>query len=203
MSVSVFPAAASGGPSKYEHEVVLTSTQSWTAPADVSSLEVLLCGGGGGGYYRGGGGSAGYKVITVTPATAYTITIGAGGSPDLPGSNSSFAGLMTTLGGRQGTNYTGQESLGGSGGGASEGGNIPGAGGGTGFRGYGGGGGGGYGLYSTNKVGAGTNGGGSGGINSNTAKSAVANTGSGGGGGWGNGGSGGSGICIIKYWSAT
>jgi hypothetical protein len=75
-----------GGASKIEHTVVITGTSAWLAPLDVTKAEVILCGGGGGGggantssQSAGGGGSVAYNVLTVTPGTSYTVTIGAGG----------------------------------------------------------------------------------------------------------------------------
>ena len=69
-----------------------TSTGTFTSPANVTTVEVLLvAGGGGGGNNPGGGGGGGQvvkKYLTVSPSTAYTITIGAGGSSGSTGSNS-------------------------------------------------------------------------------------------------------------------
>ena len=64
---------------------VLTSGTSYTTPAGCNSILVEALGGGGGGA-RGttisGGGGAGYvkKYFTVSPSTAYTYAIGAGGA---------------------------------------------------------------------------------------------------------------------------
>ena len=64
---------------------VLTSGTSYTTPAGCNSILVEALGGGGGGG-RGatctGGGGAGYvkKYFTVSPSTAYTYAIGAGGA---------------------------------------------------------------------------------------------------------------------------
>jgi hypothetical protein len=95
-----------------------TGTTSWTAPADVTSVEYLVVAGGGGagnGYDNagGGGGGAGMVLtgnIAVTPGSSYTVTVGAGGAggadtrtnnPGSSGSNSVF-GSITALGGGQG-----------------------------------------------------------------------------------------------------
>ena len=59
---------------------------SWTAPAGVTSISVVLIGGGGGGGsgangVAGGGGGLAYKNnITVVPGTSYNLTVGVGGS---------------------------------------------------------------------------------------------------------------------------
>lgn len=59
---------------------------SWTAPAGVTSISVVLIGGGGGGGsgangVAGGGGGLAYKNnITVVPGTSYNLTVGMGGS---------------------------------------------------------------------------------------------------------------------------
>ena len=83
-----------------------TSTQSWTAPAGVTTVFVTGCGGGAGGGEGGssggsGGGGAGLTTVSVSvvPNSPYTGTLGAGGSG---GSGSPFAfpgiGGTTTFG---------------------------------------------------------------------------------------------------------
>ena len=58
----------------------------WTAPAGVTKISVVLVGGGGGGSqgaggYGGGGGALAYKNnITVVPGVTYNLTVGAGGT---------------------------------------------------------------------------------------------------------------------------
>jgi hypothetical protein len=87
-------------------------TTTWTAPAGVTSVQVLVVGGGGGGgWHGGGGGGAGglnYSAsYAVTPGTSYTVTVGAGGlggvngSVPTSGTNSSF-GTLTAVGGGYG-----------------------------------------------------------------------------------------------------
>ena len=83
----------------------------WTAPAGVTSVEVLaVAGGGGGGSQHGGGGGAGGLIYrsnyTVTPGSTYTVTVGAGGAggtvngnAGTNGSNSVFAALTAVGGG--------------------------------------------------------------------------------------------------------
>lgn len=97
-------------------------------------IEYLIVGGGGGGgrIVGGGGGAGGYIAgsTTISPSVAYSIVVGAGGSPQaagaLPaagtGSNSSFYSL-TAIGGGGGAGYNGNigtysGASGGSGGGA-------------------------------------------------------------------------------------
>lgn len=115
MSVTVFPAASTGGASKTQKTIFITSTQSWTAPADVTEIELMLVAGGGGGggagsagHAGGGGGGGGvlFDTVPVTAGTSYTVTIGAGGSagsgsstPGGNGSNSTFGSLRTSYGG--------------------------------------------------------------------------------------------------------
>lgn len=92
-------------------------TYSWVAPAGWSLAFVELWSGGGGGAGSwlgggangpgGGGGSGAYcaKYIDVTPDTAYSIVVGAGGAPGAVGNNggsggtSSFAGYISATGG--------------------------------------------------------------------------------------------------------
>lgn len=98
---------------------------SWTCPAGVNSVEVLVvAGGGGGGRYGGGGGAGGliyrndYPVI---PGTSYGITVGAGGAGHpgdaqsggtaSNGNNSIFADLVA-IGGGGGGNYNQSGSVG-------------------------------------------------------------------------------------------
>jgi hypothetical protein len=119
-------------------------TTAWTAPTDVTQIEVLVvagggAGGGGGASTAGGaGGGAGGLIYNnqypVTPGQTYTVTVGAGGTPGSGtgasatgdgnnGSNSVF-GNLTAIGGGGGraaeNNWTSGISgkSGGSGGGA-------------------------------------------------------------------------------------
>jgi hypothetical protein len=107
-----------------------TLTTSWTAPSDVSQIEVLVVagGGGGGGGYGGGGGGGGVvynNQYSVTPGQAYTVTVGAGGAAvgggtnaGNSGSNSVF-GSLTAIGGGGGGSGGSVGKTGGSGGGSS------------------------------------------------------------------------------------
>lgn len=103
-----------GASSKIQKTAVIKSTQSWTVPADVTSVDIVLCGGGAGGMAgfasswsaSGGSGSADIATLAVTPGSSYTITIGAGGPPSMhsPGElpvkagDSSFGNLFTVEG---------------------------------------------------------------------------------------------------------
>ena len=117
-------AGLSGGGGKAEVVKRITSTQTWTAPDDVDTVEVEIVGGGGSGLPAsasfnasftggGGGGAGGYvrKVVNVTPGSTYTVTIGAGGLKNFinsssnndwygaPGTSSSFGNLVEAYGG--------------------------------------------------------------------------------------------------------
>ncbi len=100
-----------------------TTTTSWVAPANVTSVEYLVVAGGGGGG-NGGGGAGGVLtgVTSVTPGASYTVTVGDGGAGGTAatgsnGSNSVFGSVTATGGGGGGAaNLAG--SNGGSGGGA-------------------------------------------------------------------------------------
>lgn len=194
---------------KIQKTDIIKSTQAWTVPADVTKVEVILCGGGSsgswGGNARGGAGSVDFSVLTVSPSTSYTITIGAGGSTASgSGSNSSFGALLTVAGAA----YDAPVGRGGSGG------NTPSnataghqtSSGATGYQGFGGGGGGAS-LVSGQSPSPGLDGGGRGasvalGVNGENGK---INSGAGGGAGASSTyiqGNGGSGVCVIKYWSA-
>lgn len=82
----------------------------WVVPPGVTSICVEVWGGGGRSYYAliqgttyrasGGGGGYGYKCLTVTPGTLYSITVGNGEQ------NSSFAGLITATAGTNGIGPT-------------------------------------------------------------------------------------------------
>ena len=121
-----------------------TGASTWTCPAGVTSIELLVvAGGGGGGGFQGGGGGAGGVIYdtdyTVVPGTVYDITVGAGGAAG------SGAGSRGTTGSDSVWNVNAEGSgitftSDGGGGGGSEGANDP----------YDGGSGGGSGSYNTN-----------------------------------------------------
>jgi hypothetical protein len=94
-------------------ETVFGSNGSWTAPAGVTTAHLSGCAGGGGGGNgpggdNGGGGGGGGDgseeevAVTVVPGTTYTVTIGAGGSPENAGGATSFGSLLTWSGGGAG-----------------------------------------------------------------------------------------------------
>lgn len=125
MGTSVFPPVSAG---KIEKTDIITSTQSWTAPAGVTKVNLLVVGGGGGGGYStlsgivcGGGGGGGLVVgdFTVSPGTSYTVTIGAGGGQSTNGGNTTFGSLATARGGGFGASGEGRGGSGGCGGGGA------------------------------------------------------------------------------------
>jgi len=79
--------------------VTLTSGTSWTAPANVTSVQVECIGGGGGGGFLsasnvggGGGGGGAYarrNALAVTAGNMYTYALGAGGAGSTAGSGGS------------------------------------------------------------------------------------------------------------------
>lgn len=108
------------------------ASTTWTVPAGVTSVEVLVvAGGGGGGRYGGGGGAGGliYKPdYPVTPGAVLSVTVGAGGNgwpgdaqnggSAANGSNSRFDTLVAIGGGGGGLYNQGGTSLTGQSGGA-------------------------------------------------------------------------------------
>lgn len=79
-------------------------TTTWTCPAGVTSVEVLVVGGGGGGGRHSGGGGGGGGVVyrsgyRVVPGTNYTVTVGAGGSGPPTGAYPGTGGGQGTNGG--------------------------------------------------------------------------------------------------------
>lgn len=110
-----------------------TSSGTWTAPSGVTKVLVTACGGGGGsggcvaGGGAAGGGGGGASVtrsqLTVVPGTAYTITIGAGGTAGTgnggTGGTTSFGALLSLAGGGGGASVAaGAIGAGGSAGGS-------------------------------------------------------------------------------------
>jgi hypothetical protein len=86
-------------------------TYTFTVPAAVTALSVVLVGGGGGGYTTwansaGGGGALAYATFNVTPNTNYTVYVGAGGTRGSNGNNSYIVDpLGNTLFTAQGGSY--------------------------------------------------------------------------------------------------
>lgn len=129
------PAGPQGPPgtsSGVLQRVTFTSVgaNTWTSPPSVNYVDVTLVGGGGGGggsssvVYGGGGGGGGATIrrrVPITPNTAYTITIGAGGFGSLSGTgttggDSTFGSLVTAKGGSGGAKGSGAGGVGGAGG---------------------------------------------------------------------------------------
>jgi hypothetical protein len=106
-----FQATPYPAPDKF-NTVVLTTTQSWTPPAGITSAEITVVDGGYGSPVgdTSFSGKASIKVIALNPAVTYTATIGAGGAggASTPGGASSFSGAgLTTLTSTNGTiNYS-------------------------------------------------------------------------------------------------
>lgn len=130
-------------------------TYTWTCPANVFNVEVLVvAGGGGGGRHSGGGGGGGGVIyrpsFPVVPGTGYTVTVGGGGNGPPVGSyptigggqgtagGNSVFGSLTAIGGGAGGWNSAAGGSGGSGGG-STGHGGPGAGSGTAGQGFAGG----------------------------------------------------------------
>lgn len=89
-----------------------TGNLTWTCPAGVTGVVVTVIGGGTGinnyGGFNGAGG-LGIGYFTVTPGTAYSITVGAAGagltglSPTPAGGTTSFGALISATGGSGGS----------------------------------------------------------------------------------------------------
>lgn len=118
-----------------------------TVPEGIYTVNYLAVAGGGGGSNSGvgGGGAGGYLAssVSLTPGTAYTFIIGAGGASNSAGNNTTFTGVAVALaggapggsggsgGGGSGAGTSGQGNFGGV--------NVSGAGGGGGGAGASGG----------------------------------------------------------------
>jgi hypothetical protein len=99
MGLSQFPAAASGGKTRYM--TTLTSGTSWTVPAGVNYVIATCIGGGGGGPanywngYAGSGGSTTFSTITAAGGPAGT----SGGGSSYSNNNGVSAQANSGLGG--------------------------------------------------------------------------------------------------------
>lgn len=135
-----------------------TSSGTWTCPADVTQIELILGGGGGGGSrsdnnssFGGGGGSGILEIVDVTPGQVYTIAIGSKGNNSFSsngntGGTSEFsvqggATLVSASGGGGGSAGNSGQGFGFGGFGAVQTNNIEGTPAGKGYRGRSGGGG--------------------------------------------------------------
>jgi hypothetical protein len=132
-------AYATGGIITYDdtyvyHTFPWSGTFTPTRSLNVDYLVVAGAGGGGGpGVSGGGGGGAGGVRCTVgatggggslesqlaVTATAYTVTVGAGGAADTIGNNSVFGSITSTAGGRGKSSGSAANANGGSGGGGN------------------------------------------------------------------------------------
>ena len=99
-------AAASSGSGRLISTTTLFSGTSFTTASNCNTIYVEMLGAGGGGAgglnstgQGGCGGGGGYltQTISVTPSTAYTITVGAGGSGGAAGANNGSNGGATTI----------------------------------------------------------------------------------------------------------
>ena len=206
------------------------ATNSATSPTIVEVNFLVAAGGGGGGggnsTFGGGGGAGGYRTsagtsgrntsaesaLFISPATNYTVTVGAGGAGGASRTQGSDSVLsnITSSGGGGGGGANNAATNGGSGGGGGSGTNnnyfegtnnsntqgFPGGRGPSNANSYGSGGGGGAGSVGQSYPGGGLAGNGGNGIASNITGSSVTRGGGGGGGGsgsWGAGGTGGGG----------
>lgn len=118
MASTVFPAAAAG---KTRFITTLTSGTSYTVPAGVTYVNVLLQGGGAGSYATsstnssipGNPGQMLRSIVTTTPGGSIAYAIGAGGagasspSSAVIGGTTTFAGATSALGGTVGTTGNG------------------------------------------------------------------------------------------------
>lgn len=123
-NIKVPAGSAQQGPQTTVSSFTSVGSTTWTCPAGVTSIEVLVVagggGGGGGGSGGGGGGVVYHPKFSVTPGTGYTVTVGDGGNGGswgngANGGNSAFSTLIATGGG--GGAHSGNGIAGGSGGG--------------------------------------------------------------------------------------
>ena len=93
----------------YNHYVKVSTSKSWTVPANVNEIFVVAVGGGGGGgngnadttTYSSSGGGSGFvasAILRVHPGSEYPIIIGAGGRGGAYGGGSAEAGGTTSFG---------------------------------------------------------------------------------------------------------
>ena len=88
---------------------IFNASGTFTVPAGITKLRITAFGGGGGGAtqyaWTGGSGGCGIAIVTVTPGSSYTVTVGAGGrgagwaGGAQAGGTTSFGSLVTATGG--------------------------------------------------------------------------------------------------------
>ncbi len=134
-SVKIYTSISDSDTEGYPGKQIFTSDGTFTVPAGVTEVEVLVVAGGGAGGDNtttttqtgaGGGGGGGVTYngsYVVTPGNNITVTVGAGGSVNAngqggSGENSVFGSITTTGGGGGGYRDNGSGLAGGSGGGA-------------------------------------------------------------------------------------
>jgi len=86
---SIYVTYTSGADGPFRETFIKTGATAWIAPTDVTSADVACWGAGGGGGVianngggGGGGGAFASSTVAVTPGTAYTVRVGAGGASD-------------------------------------------------------------------------------------------------------------------------
>jgi hypothetical protein len=118
-SAPTWQAASAGSGRLLRAPQYLTSGTSYTTPAGCNSIVVEVIGGGAGGSSgnassggNNGGGAGGYasKYFAVSPSTAYSYTIGAGGGAGVSGGASTFVVGATTVTANGGTSSSGTPS---------------------------------------------------------------------------------------------
>ncbi len=89
-----------GGGNSNAPDAVFTSSSTWTAPTDVTSIAVEMWGAGGGGATNYGGGGGAYtkkNSYTVTPGNTYTVTVGAAGTANGGAGGNSWFNTSQTM----------------------------------------------------------------------------------------------------------
>ncbi len=110
-----------------EATFTIAGTNTWTVPANVTSISIVMVGGGGAGgdLYGGGGGGAALTYInnlSVVPGNTYNLFVGAGGSSAPRTGSASWFSNSTFLfadGGGGGTSGSGASRTAGGGGGTA------------------------------------------------------------------------------------
>lgn len=233
LNLSDFPTEIEVGPAYPPQTYSFWETTDWECPDNVTEVTVRCWGGGGGGGATddysgsaaggGGGGAFSSKVVSVTPGTTYTITVGSGGAAGVEGNINgqaggdswfSDAGTVMAKGGSGGTGaLLDEDEAGGAGGASASGVGTTKFSGGDGADGSSGnyGGGGGASAGTNNNGAAATNGAGANGTNNggNGGSSGTAGGPPGGGGGGAKGtaasdtilpgGAGGGGLVTLRY----